>query len=152
MVTMADDAQRQHLHLRLRLHRRFPAGGPAPNTAEYPGWVMAEGMLAANAPAPTIAVDEDDELYLTLTNVGMAMRPDLFDPHTVHWHGFPKAAPIFDGVPDSSISINMGGQPDLLLQRQGPGHLHVPLPRGGHRAHADGHARQPVRAAAAEPG
>ncbi len=37
-----------------------------------------------------------------------AMRPDLFDPHTVHWHGFPQAASIFDGVPDSSISINMG--------------------------------------------
>ena len=44
-----------------------------------------------------------------------------------------------------------GGQPDLLLQRQGRGHLHVPLPRRGRRAHADGHARQPVRAAAAEP-
>ncbi|MDH4055603.1 MAG: multicopper oxidase domain-containing protein, partial [Gammaproteobacteria bacterium] len=30
------------------------------------------------------------------------------DPHTVHWHGFPQASSIFDGVPDSSISINMG--------------------------------------------
>ena len=38
----------------------------------------------------------------------MALRPDLFDPHTVHWHGFPQASAIFDGVPDSSISINMG--------------------------------------------
>ena len=38
----------------------------------------------------------------------MTMRPDLFDPHTVHWHGFPQAASIFDGVPDASISINMG--------------------------------------------
>jgi len=65
-------------------------------------------MLAANAPAPTIAVDEDDELFLSLTNVGMAMRPDLFDPHTVHWHGFPNASAVFDGVPDASISINMG--------------------------------------------
>ncbi len=69
---------------------------------------MAEGMLAANAPAPTIVVDEDDEVFLTLTNVGMAMRPDLFDPHSIHWHGFPNASSMFDGVPDSSISINMG--------------------------------------------
>jgi FtsP/CotA-like multicopper oxidase with cupredoxin domain len=69
---------------------------------------MNQGFLAANAPAPTIIVDEDDELFLTLTNTGMALRPDLFDPHTVHWHGFPQASAIFDGVPDSSISINMG--------------------------------------------
>ena len=76
--------------------------------AEYPGYVMEQGILAANAPAPTIEVDEDDELFLTLTNVGMAMRPDLFDAHTVHWHGFPEASSVFDGVPDASIAINMG--------------------------------------------
>jgi len=70
--------------------------------------VMMEGMLAANFPAPTIEVDEGDELYLTLTNVGMMIRPDLFDPHTVHWHGFRNAASVFDGVPDASIAINMG--------------------------------------------
>jgi len=69
---------------------------------------MDQGVLAANGPAPTISVDEDDEFFLTLTNVGMAMRPDLFDPHTVHWHGFPNASSVFDGVPDASISINMG--------------------------------------------
>jgi len=82
-------------------------GDPLPPEA-YPGYVMSEGLLAANIPAPTISVDEDDELYLTLTNVGMAVRPDLFDPHTIHWHGFPNAASIFDGVPDASISVNMG--------------------------------------------
>ena len=60
------------------------------------------GMLAANFPAPTIELEEGDEFYLTLTNVGMMMRPDLFDPHTVHFHGFPQAAPIFDGVPEAS--------------------------------------------------
>jgi FtsP/CotA-like multicopper oxidase with cupredoxin domain len=81
---------------------------PSEVSGEYPGWVMQQGMMAANAPAPTIIVEEDDELFLSLTNVGMTMRPDLFDPHTIHWHGFPQAAPIFDGVPDSSISINMG--------------------------------------------
>jgi FtsP/CotA-like multicopper oxidase with cupredoxin domain len=83
-------------------------GVPTNTSGEYPGWVMQQGMLAANAPAPTIEVDEDDELFLSLTNVGMTMRPDLFDPHTVHWHGFPQASSVFDGVPDSSIAINMG--------------------------------------------
>src|SRR5581483_1804548 len=50
----------------------------------------AVGTLAANFPAPKIVVDEDDDFYLNLTNVGMAIRPDLFDPHSVHWHGFPN--------------------------------------------------------------
>jgi FtsP/CotA-like multicopper oxidase with cupredoxin domain len=38
----------------------------------------------------------------------MILRPDLFDPHSVHFHGFPQAASIFDGVPESSTTINMG--------------------------------------------
>ncbi len=107
MVTMADGYP-QYIFSFHRLP--LPGIGDAPDEASgnYPGWVMEQGMLAANAPAPTIEVDEDDELFLSLTNVGMTMRPDLFDPHTVHWHGFPQAASIFDGVPDSSISINMG--------------------------------------------
>lgn len=69
---------------------------------------METGMVAANFPAPTIHLKEGEEFYLTLTNVGMMMRPDLFDPHTVHFHGFPNASAIFDGVPDDSIAINMG--------------------------------------------
>ncbi len=69
---------------------------------------MDTGMLGATFPAPTITVNEGDKFYLSLTNVGMMMRPDLFDPHTVHWHGFPNASSVFDGVPDASISINMG--------------------------------------------
>ena len=105
MVTMADDGRRP---LYVFSFAELPEGGPAPNSSGYANWVMAEGTLAANAPAPTITVDEDDELFLGLTNVGMAMRPDLADPHTVHWHGFPNASSVFDGVPDSSISIGMG--------------------------------------------
>ncbi len=70
--------------------------------------VMTNGMLAAAFPAPTIVVDEGQKFYLTLTNVGMMMRPDLFDPHTVHFHGFPQAATVFDGVPESGVAINMG--------------------------------------------
>jgi FtsP/CotA-like multicopper oxidase with cupredoxin domain len=109
MVTMADDAGKElYIFSFARLALPGIDGAPDEASGEYPGWVMDQGMLAANAPAPTIAVDEDDELFLSLTNVGMAMRPDLFDPHTVHWHGFPNASAVFDGVPDASISINMG--------------------------------------------
>jgi len=81
---------------------------PAQDSGQYPGYAMDQGMLAANAPAPTISVDEDDEFFLSLTNVGMAMRPDLFDPHTIHWHGFPNASAVFDGLPESGISIAGG--------------------------------------------
>ncbi len=65
--------------------------------------------MNANQPAPLIAIDEDDELFLTLTNVGMIMRPDLFEQHTVHFHGYPNASSFYDGVPDASIAINIGG-------------------------------------------
>ena len=54
-------------------------------------------------------MDEDDELFLTLTNVGMIMRPDLFEQHTVHFHGYPNASAFYDGVPDASVAINIGG-------------------------------------------
>jgi len=70
--------------------------------------VMATAMLGAEFSAPTIVVREGQKLYLNLTNVGMVVRADLFDAHTIHWHGFPQAATIFDGVPSVSISINMG--------------------------------------------
>lgn len=94
-----------------------------------PEQAMAEGMLAANIPAPRIVVDEGDELYLTLTNVGMMMRPDLADPHSVHWHGFPQAAAVFDGVPEASAVINMGASFTYYYVANDPGtylyHCHV---------------------------
>ncbi len=67
-----------------------------------------KGILNAQFPGPTLVFEEGDEVNLTLTNVGMLVRPDLFDPHTVHFHGFPNASSVFDGVPESSISINGG--------------------------------------------
>ncbi len=56
-----------------------------------------------------MAIDEDDEFFLTLTNVGQVMRPDLFEQHTVHFHGYPNASAFYDGVPDASVAINIGG-------------------------------------------
>lgn len=90
---------------------------------------MHAGMLAAEWPAPTLKLKEGDEVYLSLTNAGMVMRPDLFDPHSVHWHGFPNAAAVFDGVPDASIVINMGSTLTYYYQVVEPGtflyHCHV---------------------------
>jgi FtsP/CotA-like multicopper oxidase with cupredoxin domain len=86
-------------------------------------------ILAANFPAPTIELDEGQEFYLTLTNYGMLMRPDLADPHTVHFHGFPNASDIFDGVPEATVSINMGASLTYYYNLAEPGtymyHCHV---------------------------
>jgi len=90
---------------------------------------MEEGMLAAAFPAPAIVVDEGNEFYLSLTNVGMVIRPDLFDPHTVHFHGFPHSSTVFDGLPESGISINMGATLTYYYNLVEPGtfmyHCHV---------------------------
>ena len=74
-----------------------------------PRQVMDVGVMNGNIPAPLMAIDEDDEFFLTLTNVGMIMRPDLFEQHTVHFHGYPNASTFYDGVPDASVAINIGG-------------------------------------------
>ncbi|HZS97986.1 MAG TPA: multicopper oxidase domain-containing protein [Terriglobales bacterium] len=71
--------------------------------------IMDLGVMNGNIPAPLMALDEDDEYFLTLTNVGMIMRPDLFEQHTVHFHGYPNASSFYDGVPDASVAINIGG-------------------------------------------
>jgi len=70
--------------------------------------IMDIGVMNGNIPAPLVAIDEDDELFLTLTNVGMIMRPDLFEQHTIHFHGYPNASSFYDGVPDASVAINIG--------------------------------------------
>ena len=72
-----------------------------------PRQIMDVGVMNGNLPAPLFAIDEDDEFFLTLTNVGMIMRPDLFEQHTVHFHGYPNASAFYDGVPDASVAINI---------------------------------------------
>jgi FtsP/CotA-like multicopper oxidase with cupredoxin domain len=103
--------------------------GFADKTGSPPDTAIADGILAARWPGSIITLDEGDEFYLALTNVGTVIRPDLFDPHTVHWHGFPNAATVFDGVPEVSISINMGSTLTYYYNVVEPGtymyHCHV---------------------------
>jgi FtsP/CotA-like multicopper oxidase with cupredoxin domain len=59
----------------------------------------------------------------------MAMRPDLFDPHSIHWHGFPNAASVFDGEPMASLTANQGSSFTYYYRVPGAGtymyHCHV---------------------------
>src|SRR3989440_8296508 len=59
--------------------------GPCLDGHVDPRQIMDVGVMNGNIPAPLMAIDEDDEFFLTLTNVGMIMRPDLFEQHTVHF-------------------------------------------------------------------
>ena len=98
-------------------------------TGVLPAQAISTGLLAANFVAPTIELKEGDKFYLTLTNVGMVIRPDLFDPHTVHFHGFPNQAPVFDGMPEGSFGINMGSSVTYFYNVTEPGtyiyHCHM---------------------------
>lgn len=91
--------------------------------------VMNKGFFNAKWPAPPMEFKQGQELYWGLTNSSMALRPDLFDPHSIHFHGFPQASPIFDGMPDGSLSINMGSTLTYYYKLQEPGtymyHCHV---------------------------
>ncbi len=63
--------------------------------------------------APLFWVDQFDpnnpvDFRMQLTNLGLALRPDLFDAHTIHWHGFRNVIPFFDGEPSASVSIPTG--------------------------------------------
>lgn len=62
----------------------------------------------AQISAPMMSFDQEDDIYLTLTNLGLSQRPDLFDGHTLHWHGFVNAIPLFDGVPELSLAVPIG--------------------------------------------
>jgi FtsP/CotA-like multicopper oxidase with cupredoxin domain len=97
-------------------------------TGTLPGEVTLN-LARANFVAPLIELNEGDRFYLTLSNVGMVARPDLFDTHSVHFHGFANQAPIFDGVPEGSFTANMGASVTYFYNLNEPGtymyHCHV---------------------------
>jgi FtsP/CotA-like multicopper oxidase with cupredoxin domain len=62
----------------------------------------------AQVSAPMLSFDEEDDITITLSNLGLLQRPDLFDGHTLHWHGFVNAIPLFDGVPELSLAVPVG--------------------------------------------
>ncbi len=79
--------------------------------------------------APLFWAKEGVEFRVQLTNVGLAQRPDLFDAHTLHWHGFKNVIPFFDGEPTGSVSIPQGQTFTYVYLSHDPGtymfHCHV---------------------------
>ena len=60
--------------------------------------------------APTLDFKQNDDIKITLTNLGLVQRPDLTDSHTIHWHGFDIPSPLNDGVPEVSVAVPIGKQ------------------------------------------
>jgi hypothetical protein len=78
----------------------------------------------AQVSAPFLWFDEwtgSNPVKITLTNLGLKVRPDLVDGHTIHWHGFRNANPWFDGVPEMSISVPIGRDFTYYYQPRQPG-------------------------------
>ncbi len=79
--------------------------------------------------APLFWTQEGVEFRVQLTNVGLAQRPDLFDAHTVHWHGFKNVIPFFDGEPTGSVAVPAGNSFTYVYRSHDPGtymyHCHV---------------------------
>ncbi len=90
---------------------------------------LVDHRFEATLPAPVINVKEGQELYITITNLSFLVRPDLTDPHTLHFHGYPNAMAVFEGVPELSMSIPGGSSFTYYYKLNDPGtymyHCHV---------------------------
>jgi FtsP/CotA-like multicopper oxidase with cupredoxin domain len=84
--------------------------------------------------APMFWVDQFNpaaprDFRMQLTNLGLALRPDLFDAHTIHWHGFRNVIPFFDGEPTGSVAVTTGRIFQYIYRPRDPGtymfHCHV---------------------------
>jgi FtsP/CotA-like multicopper oxidase with cupredoxin domain len=69
------------------------------------------------------------DFRVQLTNLGLALRPDLFDAHTIHWHGFRNVITFFDGEPTGSVAVPAGRLFTYIYRPRDPGtymfHCHV---------------------------
>jgi FtsP/CotA-like multicopper oxidase with cupredoxin domain len=82
---------------------------------------VAQQRGLAQISAPQLAFKQDQDYRIKLSNLGLKVRPDLVDGHTIHWHGFVNAIPLFDGVPELSISVPIGRSFTYFYRPHDPG-------------------------------
>lgn len=109
------------------------------NLTGMPSNLLFAQKSKAQHNAPMFWVNEYDPLgdtsayaqdfRLDLTNLGLGLRPDLTDAHTVHWHGFRNVIPFFDGEPTGSVAVPVGRVFRYIYRPRDPGtymfHCHV---------------------------
>ena len=111
---------------------------PAPFTTYIFGFRNLTGLTPGQAAdqknkaqhsAPLFWVNQGADFRVKLMNLGLALRPDLFDAHTVHWHGFRNVIPFYDGEPSGSVSVPSGRDFTYVYRPHEPGtymyHCHV---------------------------
>ena len=90
--------------------------------------------MKAQHNAPFFWLDQFDpgnprDFKVQLTNLGLQIRPDLTDSHTLHWHGFRNVIPFYDGEPTGSVSVPVSGHFMYVYRPHEPGtymyHCHV---------------------------
>ena len=77
--------------------------------------------MKAQLTSPTFWLNQEEDFYLKLTNLGLQVRPDLIDAHTLHFHGFRNAIPIFDGEPHSSVGVPIARDLTYFYRPHHPG-------------------------------
>jgi FtsP/CotA-like multicopper oxidase with cupredoxin domain len=82
--------------------------------------ILAQKMKS-QLTAPMWWLDQEQDFYLKLTNLGLQIRPDLIDAHTLHFHGFRNAIPIFDGEPHSSVGVPIARDLTYFYRPHHPG-------------------------------
>jgi FtsP/CotA-like multicopper oxidase with cupredoxin domain len=96
--------------------------------------IVSAQKTKAQHSAPLWWVDQFDpadqkDFKVLLTNIGLGLRPDLTDSHTLHWHGFRNVIPFFDGEPTGSISVPVSRYFTYVYRPRDPGtymyHCHV---------------------------
>ena len=112
-----------HIHLRLQerdLAGRHPAREPEEQGAAHGADVLGQSVRSGSNPK---------DFRVQLTNLGLAQRPDLFDAHTIHWHGFRNVITFFDGEPTGSVAVTTGRIFQYIYRPRDPGtymfHCHV---------------------------
>lgn len=71
--------------------------------------------------APPLVLKAGNEYIVTLTSLGTPTRPDLDDPHTIHYHGFPNQIAFYDGVPEASVAVPVGRDLEYYYKPLDPG-------------------------------
>ena len=133
-----------HLHLRLpQRHRPRPTPSAPARRTRRSTRRRCSGSTSSTRRNPK-------DFRVQLTNLGLALRPDLFDAHTIHWHGFRNVIPFFDGEPTGSVAVTTGRNFTYIYRPRDPGtymfHCHVEDVEHVHMG-MTGHV---LRAAAAE--
>jgi FtsP/CotA-like multicopper oxidase with cupredoxin domain len=117
--------------------RNLTGLNPDFNNPDDPDWKVAISQKQkAQHNAPLWWVDQYDptpgqqkDFKVLLTNLGLALRPDLTDAHTLHWHGFRNVIPFFDGEPTGSVAVKVSQHFTYVYRPHDPGtymyHCHV---------------------------